>query len=423
MAKPSLHKIQIAALDRGNSFARIMASAHAPRGMPHLCAGLIASGLVAAVLFGAGMVAVHLERTTIRATAPELFPLKKQGLAFQRAAARAPDVLPLYGSSELMIPPVPERASIFFRSAPTGFQVSPVGAGGANSLSMLQKIGALGSNLRAKKLAISISPGWCLSTNPKWREGYKGNFSVMAATQITFGTTLDFDLKRDIASRMLKYPSTLEDSPFLQFALERLASGRWVDRVIFCAFWPLGKLQTVIMECQDHFAACNYIRHKTKPAPQLHAETPDWPKLIANVSGAGTTDADRPTRASSLDGGRTLDRRDVTFQSDMNASQGWIDLELLLRTLAKVHAQPLLLSMPIAGDVYDQKGISRSARENFYIKLRALAQRYNFPLVDFEGHDEDPAFLYHHQSHLTAKGWMYYNRALDDFFHGRAPRS
>ena len=400
-----------------------MASAHAPQGMPHLCAGLIASGAVAAVLFGAGMVAVHLEHTTVRATAPELFPLKKQGLAFQRAAARAPNVLPLYGSSELMIPPVPERASIFFRSAPTGFQVSPVGAGGANSLSMLQKIGALGSNLRAKKLAISISPGWCLNTNPNWREGYKGNFSLMAATQMTFGTTLDFDLKRDIASRMLKYPSTLEDSPFLQFALERLASRRWLDRVVFCALWPLGKLQTVIMGCQDHFAACTYIRHKIKSAPQLHPETPDWPKLIANVSGAGTTDADRLTRASSLDEGRMPDRRDATFQSDMNASQGWIDLELLLRTLAKVHAKPLLLSMPIAGDVYDQKGISHSARENFYMKLRALAQRYNFPLVDFEGHDEDPAFLYRHQSHLTAKGWMYYNRALDDFFHSRAPRS
>src|SRR5947207_4549963 len=411
----------IAAPGRGNSFA-IMVSAHPRQGMPHLFAGLITSGLVAAVLFGVGIVTVHLEHTTIRATAPELFPLKKQGLAFQRAAARAPNVLPLYGSSELMIPPVPQRASIFFRTAPTGFQVSPVGAGGANSLSMLQKIAAVGPELRAKKLAISISPGWCLSTNPRWREGYKGNFSLIAASQMAFGTALDFDLKRDIASRMLMYPSTLEDSPFLEFALKRLASRRWLDRVIFCALWPLGKVQTVIMECQDHFAALNYIRHKIKAAPQPHRETPDWPKLIASVSGTKTTDAEKVTKASSLDEGRTLSRQDVAFRSDMNASQGWIDLELLLRTLAKLHAQPLLLSMPIAGDVYDQKGISHSARENFYVKLRALAQRYHFPLVDFEGHDEDPDFLYHHQSHLTAKGWIYYDRALDDFFHGRVPR-
>jgi D-alanine transfer protein len=79
--------------------------------------------------------------------------------------------------------------------------------------------------------------------------------------------------------------------------------------------------------------------------------------------------------------------------------------------------------MPIAGQFYDHAGVSRSARENYYKKLRALAQRYNFALVEFEEHDEDPAFLYHHQSHMTAKGWMFYNRALDDFFHGRIPRT
>jgi len=400
-----------------------MVSPDARQGMPHLFAGLIAFGFVAAVLFGAEMAAVHLERTTILATAPELFPLKKQGLAFQRAAAQLPKVLPLYGSSELMIPPVPERASIFFRTAPTGFQVSPVGAGGASSLSMLQKIAALGSDLRAKKLAISISPGWCLNTNPMWREGYKGNFSLMAASQTIFGTALDFDLKRDIASRMLKYPSTLEKSPFLEFALNRLASHRWLDRVIFCALWPLGKAQTVIMDLQDHFAAFNHIRRKIKSAPQCRPEGLDWSKLIASVGETKTTDRDKLTRAVNLTEGVTHGLRDAAFQKRMSESAGWIDLELLLRTLARVHAQPLLLSMPIAGDLYDRKGISPSARENYYVKLRALAQRYDFPLLDFEGHDEDPAFLYRHQSHLTAKGWIYYDRALDDFFHGRAPRS
>ncbi len=375
--------------------------------MPHLFSGLIALGVAAAVLLGGGIVAVHLEHATIVSTAPELFPLKKQGLAFQRAAAHTRSVLPLYGSSELVIPPVPERASIFFRTAPTGFQVSPVGAGGASSLSMLQKIGALGSDLRAKKLAISLSPGWFLRT--RW-DGYKGSFSLMAASEMMFGTALDFKLKRDIAARMLKYPDTLEASPFLEFALKRLASGRLLDRVVFCALWPLGKVQNAILELQDHFAAFNYIRHKIKPTPPSHL-------------GPGSGDGEGPTKAATLNEEKIPGRGDAKFQNAMNASQGWTDLELLLRTLARIHARPLLLSMPIAGDLYDRKGVSPSARENYYARLRALVQRYHFALVEFEGHDEDPAFLYRHQSHLTAKGWIYYNRALDDFFHGRVPRS
>ena len=391
------------------------------RDMPHSFSALMASALAAAALFTGRMVAIHLEHTTVTSTAPNLFPLKNQGLAFQRAAARAPNVLPFYGTSELLIPAIPEKGDNFFRTAPTGFQVSPVGGGGANLLVMLQRIGALASDLHGKKLVISLSPGWFLKVKSGWK-GYKANFSPMAASKMVFCTGLDFELKRDIASHMLECPSTLEGRPLLRFAARRLASGRWLDRLIFCALWPAGKLQTVLMAFQDHFAALNYIRDQIKPAPRPQPEVIDWSKLIAKVSETKPTDSSNVKEAPSLDALVIPGSRDVAFRNDMNASPGWKNLELLLRMLAQVQARPLILSMPIGGNFYDRAGISRSAREDYYTKLRALVQRYHFPLVEFEAHDEDPAFLIRHESHLTAKGWMYYNRSLDDFFHGRMPR-
>jgi D-alanine transfer protein len=396
-----------------------MASVQA-KGMPHLFSGLIASGLVAAVLFGAGMVAVHVEHATILSTAPELFPLKNQGLAFQRAAAHASNVLPFYGSSELTALQVPEKANVFYRTAPTGFQVSPVGAGGMPPLIVLEKVGALGSALRGKKLAISLSPG--LTAHPG-RKAYEGNFSLMAASELVFGTALDFKLKRQIASRMLECPSTLEKSPLLRFALRRLASHRWPDRIVYCALLPIGKVQNAVLALQDHFAALAHILHKIKPAPPQHEETIDWQELIAKVGALKTTDEDKTKTTSSFEEQIPPGGRDDAFRTRMDEGQGWIEFELLLRTLASVHARPLLLSMPIAGQFYDRTGISRSARESYYKRLRTLAQQYHFALIEFKGHDEDAAFLYRHQSHLTAKGWIYYDRALDDFFHGRAPRS
>jgi D-alanine transfer protein len=391
-------------------------------GTPHLLSGLIASGVAVAVLFAGEMAISHLERISVPSTASELFSLKTQGLAFQRAAIRAADVLPLYGSSELIHPPVPERASIFFCTAPTGFQVSPVGNGGMASLIILQKVAALGSDLRGKKLAISLSPGWFLTPNPRWR-AYEGNFSLMAASEMAFGTALDFKLKREIASRMLERPNTLEKSPLLKFALRRLASDRWLDRVGFCALWPIGKMQNAVMELQDHFAALDYIRHEIKPARGCHSEFLEWRKLIAKVSAPNNTEENKIEKISNLDEQITPGFRDVAFRIRMNAAPEWVNLELLLRTLASVHARPLLLSMPIAGQFYDQAGMSRSARESYYKRLRTLAQRYNFTLIEFKEHDEDPAFLYRHQSHLTAKGWIFYDRALDHFFHARIPRT
>src|SRR6266700_2969172 len=73
-----------------------MVRVQANKEMPHLFAGLIALGLAAAVLFGGQMVVIHLEHSTIPSTAPDLFLLKNQGLAFQRAAARAADVFPTF---------------------------------------------------------------------------------------------------------------------------------------------------------------------------------------------------------------------------------------------------------------------------------------------------------------------------------------
>src|SRR5215469_8684652 len=102
-------------------------SAQTRKSMPHVFAVVIALGLATIILFAAQRVLIHVEHATIASTAPEIFALKNQGLAFQRAAAHSPNVLPIYGSSELLRPEeAPQRGNIFFRTAPTGFQLSSV---------------------------------------------------------------------------------------------------------------------------------------------------------------------------------------------------------------------------------------------------------------------------------------------------------
>jgi D-alanine transfer protein len=394
-----------------------MARADAGTRTPHLFSALIACALTGAILWAGRMLAVHLEHRTLPAIAPEAFPLKNQGLAFQRAAVRAPDVLPIYGSSEL-IHPIPDRSSAFFRIAPTGFQVSPVGKAGSTSMIILEKLGGLGTDLRGKRVAISLSPSWFFVPviTPY---SYEGNFSLLAASEMLFGSALDFELKRDIASRMLQFPHTRATTPLL--ALGRLASGTWLDRVVFYVLWPMGKTQNTVLDLQDHFEALVHILREAKPAPPRHPEMLDWVKLIAEASENGAADADKKDKALGPADEAFRGGDDAAFLARMDAAREWIDFELLLRVLSEIHARPLLLSMPINGALFDYGDISRPAHETYYKKIRVLAQRYDFPLIEFEEHDNDPAFFDGHKYHLSAKGWMFYNRALDDFFHGRAP--
>src|SRR4029453_3022096 len=156
---------------------------------PHLSSALIACALTAAILCGGRVLAIYLEQRTIHSTAPRDFFIKNQGLAFERAAARAPDILLLYGSSEL-IAPIPNPAPHFFFPSPAGFEVCPVGKGVTFSVAILQKIGALGSELRGRKVAISLSPSAFQTPNAN-PDFYAGNFSLSAASGVLFSNALD----------------------------------------------------------------------------------------------------------------------------------------------------------------------------------------------------------------------------------------
>ena len=81
--------------------------------------------------------------------------------------------------------------------------------------------------------------------------------------------------------------------------------------------------------------------------------------------------------------------------------------------------RPLLLSIPLDGRYFDRFGVGRESRDLYYKRIRALAQQYHISLVDFEEHDEDEDFLAGHHDHLSEKGWLYFDKALDDFFHDR----
>ena len=375
--------------------------ATARSGAPHLMSALIACAIVIAILCSGRMLAIHLERKTVHWIAPKDFFIKNQGLAFERAAARRPDILLLYGSSEL-IDPIPNRASDFFSSAPTGFQVCPVGKAGATSLIILQKLGALGSELRGRKVAISLSASSFLTPAVK-PHYYAGNFSSIAASNLLFGNAIDFNLKSEIAKRMLQFPDTMAEDSLVELAARCFASDRPMDRLTLMGIWPLGKLQNAMFDLQDHFEALVYILANGW-------EIPEWLRPVHSH-----TLRARWSKSQKIKSFDAVERaRDEAFRSRVADASEWTDLELLFRTLAELKADPLILSMPI--DAYAAIGVSRSARELYYDRMRELAQRYHFPLVEFEQRDADPDFLIAHREHPTPKGWMIYNRALDDFF-------
>ncbi|HEX7976025.1 MAG TPA: D-alanyl-lipoteichoic acid biosynthesis protein DltD, partial [Anaerolineales bacterium] len=101
---------------------------------PHLAPALAALALVVALLAGSLLYSRWLEQRDIHAVAPLLLSQANLGSALQMEALRQPDLLLVYGSSELIDLPSPQRAFQFFQSYPTGFTVFTVAKAGATSL-------------------------------------------------------------------------------------------------------------------------------------------------------------------------------------------------------------------------------------------------------------------------------------------------
>lgn len=386
----------------------------------HLAAAAFSASLLAALVLAAVSVAQHIERRTLHAGAAQLFSIKNHGIVLQRLAFRTPGLLPLYGSSELA-KAVPDKAPDFFARAPTGFEVFPVGKAGAASLITLEKIASLGPVVGGRKLVFSISPSWFWAAFDRPHH-YAGNFSKVQANALVFGSALDRELKSAIARRMLEFPETLEDGPVLAFALRRLAGDTWLDRVGFAAARPIGLLDGLVMRLQDHAYSVEYLLHRVAhPFAWRHRPSdPKWTRLFAEA-GQQTALVDAAAAESELAHQLAPESDATTFLAHLQAAREWHDLELLLRTLRQLGARPLLLSMPLFGEAFDRLGISSEDRAQFYNRLEKLAARYDFPLVDFRDHDNDRTFLADTHDHLSPRGWLSYDAALDAFYHDRPP--
>lgn len=398
----------------------------APTQRVHLSASLIAIAITALVLVGGVYYCDHIEQQYVHALAPDLSEAKLQGVVLQKKAFEQPDLLVFYGSSELA-KEMPNNASQFFQDYPTGFRVFPVGQPGTTSLAVLQKVASVGEDVRGKKVAFSISPGWFFteSFDPKW---YEGNFSHLQAYEFAFGNQLSPGLKHDIARRMLDYPKTLEEHWLLEFALQRLAGGSRLDQCLYLAVWPLGQMQNVVGRVQDHFEAALHIMAedaKLNEPARRGLRALNWNDLVKRAAQFTVNNTSVQAKRSEVARSRAklaLQSTEVhtqTFLKKVTKAKEWTDLDLLLRTFQELGANPLLLSMPVEDIRLEVYGVSPEARTAYLRRLEGLAEKHDVPLLDFRDHQKDPGFLVDFLDHLSPQGWLYYNKALDDFYHAR----
>jgi D-alanine transfer protein len=397
---------------------------------PHLLPALAALGIGAALLGGWWADARRFEAERVAALAtPRFIRFVPDRAALQREALRHDDLLPVLGSSELVMVD-PYHAGVLLGDYPTGFAVFPVGNNAICSLLHVQKLASAGTLLRGKKVVVSYTAETFFEDPTVKRSWYDGNFSPVHAGELAFSVDLSPEVKRYLARRMLLYPETLDKDPLLRFALEKLADDSPDSRLLYYALLPLGKLRNRILGLQDHHLAVRFLRQATTAAdaaPPRRPANPDWQALLTEAD----NDYRRRTTTNPFgfdDGawklwlGRHMRRHHNFFSDDfllhnMDAACEWADFDVLLRALRELGAEPLVLIVPPNATYLAHGAITPRALDLFHARIRAVAGARGVPVVDFADHENDKYFFCD-QCHLSSRGWVYYARVLDAFYHG-----
>jgi D-alanine transfer protein len=91
---------------------------------------------------------------------------------------------------------------------------------------------------------------------------------------------------------------------------------------------------------------------------------------------------------------------------------------LLLRVANELGARPLILCAPSPGRFYDYLHISSEPRRRYYQRFDSVMKAHGVPVLSFADHDGDATFILDPASHMSEKGWVYFDQALDAFYHG-----
>ena len=400
---------------------------------PLAALAVIACGLVAVQLY-----AWQLEQRYVRSLTGAITPWhhKSHGLAIDRLAFSQPDLLPVYGSSELIVG-APHDADELFKDYPTGFRPFEVATSAATPIIMMMRLASMGAALAGKRVVISITPAEFYRPHLE-QPSYKANFSRVQATTLAFDTGIPYSLRRDAAMRMLQYPTTIADDPILRWGLESLADRSAVRTGPICrgpsarpapggGARPLRTTGSSSPSCTRH--------------PELHRSETVVP---VPINWANARSARRQRRRCIESSNNPFGFRDdywtangYKLQQPMDRARllpvvplmvnglhheprnlEWRDFALLLDIVRSLGGQPLVVSAPLSGPFLDYWGVTPVERAQYYDELRDRTSHDGVPLVDFADHDEDRGFVRDPESHLNDKGWVRFDEVLDAWFHG-----
>ncbi|SPF38982.1 putative Protein DltD [Candidatus Desulfosporosinus infrequens] len=335
------------------------------------------------------------------------------GNLLQRKAIESPDVLPIYGSSELtVVDPQFGPMGVFARK-PSGFFPFVVGRGFCENLIHVLNISSL-NKLKNRDLLFTFAPDWFGSKNGISNNHFAMNSSPLKVYQVLFNRDLPQPLKQHVISRIQTLPAVIDGDIILSKFLMTYSAKSLTQKLEHIVLWPLARVDLAALQVQDALQV-EQIVSKLKPnminlGSTQSPEQIDWQKLhneavsfaskrISNKLNIydDSPDFKRYTRPSMQGSEKKV--------SKLNSSREYDDFQLLLDILKTKGAKATFIMFPYSGLYRDFTGLSPTVRQEYYTKIRQMVADAGFRLIDLSNHEED-IYYFEDPAHPSPVGWV-----------------
>jgi D-alanine transfer protein len=354
-----------------------------------------------------------------------LTPNKFKSLVLQKEAIKTGDNLLMFGSSEFEVSRnYSDHPYKFFNNKKGGFQVDLIGKAGYQDLVHAVDFGALGKSLKGQKVVFVLSPQWFTKGGIS-ENTFEANSSEYQVYGFLLNPNIDRKLKVILANRILQISKKKPNKDFeiMRNYCQLYVKGDIFHRALLYAMTPYYWGRYELLSIKDEIKSDKLLKPNKNNTKYIRPGKAhfNWNKeLKVAVAKAkkgshnkfGMDDASYKNMTK-----RGLNKLKGSMKkASYRVSPEYSDFRLLLDVCKEDGIKPLILNIPVNGRWYDYCGFSKKDRQNYYNNINRIVKSYGFQVADFSKHEYDSYFL-KDGSHIGWKGWIYVNKAIDQYYH------
>ncbi|MBV7273738.1 D-alanyl-lipoteichoic acid biosynthesis protein DltD [Clostridiaceae bacterium UIB06] len=348
---------------------------------------------------------------------------KFKSLILQKEGVKSGDNLLMFGSSEFEVSrDYATHPYNFFNNKKAGFQVDLIGRAGYQSLVHAVDFGALGKELKNQKVVFVLSPQWFTKGGIS-ENTFEANSSEYQVYGFLLNPSIDRKLKITLAKRILQISKKKSNKDFqiMRNYCELYSNDDLYNRALQYSMTPYYWIRYELLSIKDEINSDKLLKSNKKMS-KYEKEIPKNINWNSELKNAVDNAKKRSHNKFGMDDSsyKNMTKKGLKNGSMKNSSYKvspeYDDFKLLLDVCKEEGIRPLILNIPVNGKWYDYCGFNKADRKAYYNKINKIVKSYGFQVADFSNHEYDDYFL-KDGSHLGWKGWIYVNKAIDQYYH------